>query len=145
MFGVQEVRKVGVPDRSSKATSAGSKKKKKTLRQSGSGSTGVMYQRANKWLGLTMRPLLLFLLLVGVGAENNGDGVARSESSRTIGGALDHIDSDVLCQERQECPFVETGMFKNNDCICTSIAALKLILLIIVTCVSLFLGILILG
>ena len=112
------------------ATSAGSKKKKKTFRQrgSGSGSTGVMYQRANKWLGLTMRPLLLFLLLVGVVAENNGDGVVRSESSRTIGGALDHIDSDVLCQERRECPFVETGMFKNNDCTCTSIAALTLTL-----------------
>ena len=128
------------------ATSAGSKKKKKTFRQSGSGSAGVMYQRASKWLGLTMRPLLLFLMLVGVVAENNGDSAVRSNSSCTIDGALDHIDSDdILCQERQECPFVETGMFKNNDCTCTSIAALKLILLIIVTCVSLFLGILILG
>ena len=38
-----------------------------------------------------------------------------SNSPCTIDGALDHIGSDVKCQERpatQECPFVESGMYR---------------------------------
>jgi len=37
----------------------------------------------------------------------------------TIDGALEHIDSDVLCQERpatQECPIFETGMYRKMFC-----------------------------
>ena len=51
-----------------------------------------------------------------------------SSSPCTIDGALGHIDSDVLCQERpatQESPFVESGMYRNIYCRfffeCTSI------------------------